>query len=109
MVAQQPAGTIRPLHFRRRAIETGVSGGWPRAASYSDQPFHAADPAERNQHSDGSNLVGAGESVRLDRPAPPPGAGSAVAGSSPDRYRASEPQSLRPSGSSHFATADRSW
>ena len=82
-----------------------VLRGRKPAASYADQPFHATAPARRLPHIDRSDLVGAGESAGRDRSAPPQGAGRAMGGSSADRYRAAQPQSLRPSGSCHLAPA----
>src|SRR5712692_3416356 len=103
MEAHQPEGAIRPLRFRRRPIETALVRGREGAAGYADQPFHAAAAAKRLPHFDRSDLVGAGESVYLDRPAAPQEAGRAVGGSGPHRYRTRQPQSLRSSRSSYFA------
>ena len=105
MEADQPAGTVPPSYFRRRAIQTAPTCGWQRIASHDGEPIDRSPSATGFQHLDGSHLVGASKSAVVGRSAAPEKTGRLVGGSAAPRRGAHQPQSLRSSGFTDTAPA----
>src|SRR5579864_9236288 len=109
METDQPAGTVAPFRFGRRAIRTAQPRGRRRTASHSSEPLHGAHAAAGCQYFDGPDLVRTNESAVLDWSAAPAKTGSVLGGSAAHRRCADQPQSLRPLGSADAAAAGGSW